>query len=87
MQIPGSDQQNTIQFYGTQCCGDCRRSERWLRSHKIPFQFIDVDKDPDAREYVKKVNQGNVSVPTIVLLDGSVLVEPTDDQLCTKLGG
>ena len=36
--------------------------------------------------FVEQVNNGNRSVPTIVFPDGSILVEPTVQQLKDKLG-
>jgi len=75
-----------IIFYATTWCPDCRRSQRLLDRHSIPYQWIDIDRDPQARAFVEEVNRGFRSVPTIVFPDGSVLVEPSDDELGGKLG-
>jgi mycoredoxin len=74
-----------LKMYGTTWCGDCARSKRLLDRLKVPFSFINIEQDTDAREYVVRVNHGNRSVPTIVFPDGSVLVEPSDQQLEEKL--
>jgi mycoredoxin len=74
-----------LKMYGTTWCGDCARSKRLLDRLKVPFSFINIDQDADAREYVVRVNRGNRSVPTIVFPDGSVLVEPSDQQLEEKI--
>jgi glutaredoxin len=47
---------------------------------------VDIDQDPEGREYVMKVNDGSRSVPTIVFPDGSILVEPSNAELAEKLG-
>jgi mycoredoxin len=75
-----------IVVYGTKWCLDCTRAVRFLRSHDVPFRWVDINRDADGLALVKEVNQGMRSVPTIVFLDGSTLVEPTDDELQTKLG-
>jgi glutaredoxin-like protein len=74
-----------IVVYGTEWCPDCTRSCRVLREHQIPYRRVDIDKDPAGLAFVKKVNRGMRSVPTIVFPDGDVLVEPSDEQLAEKL--
>jgi mycoredoxin len=73
-----------IKMYATTWCGDCRMAKRWLDSHGIPFEFIDIEKDENAAEFVIKVNNGARSVPTIIFPDGSVLVEPGARELAAK---
>ena len=54
--------------------------------HKIPYRWVDIDKDEEAGKYVESVNRGFRSVPTIVWPDGTILVEPSDEELAKKLG-
>ena len=75
-----------IRVYGTTWCPDCVRAKQVLEKHKVPFVWIDINQDADARVYVEKINYGNRSVPTIVFPDGSTLVEPSNKQLEVKLG-
>ena len=42
--------------------------------------------DAAASAYVREVNDGRRSIPTIVFQDGSTLVEPSDAELAAKLG-
>ena len=74
-----------IIIYGTRWCGDCLRSKRFLDYHHIPYQWIDIDRDKTAERFVIDTNHGNRSVPTILFLDGSILVEPSNLQLAEKL--
>ena len=71
-------------MYATTWCGDCRMAKRWFDSHNIPYEYINIEEDPKAAEYVVKVNGGARSVPTIVFPDGSVLVEPGLRELAAK---
>lgn len=73
-------------IYGTEWCGDCKRSKAFLLEHEIPFEWIDVDEDQESAEKVKEINNGKRSVPTIIFDDGSILVEPSNGQLANKLG-
>ena len=78
-------EQTTI-LYGTPWCGDCRRSRRFLENKGIAYTYIDIETDPAATAEVERLNGGYQSVPTIVFPDGSVLVEPSNRDLASKLG-
>ncbi len=71
----------TITIYATEWCGDCKRTRRFFEKHQIPFEWINIDNDPAGEKFVRSANQGNRSVPTIVLPDGRILVEPSNRLL------
>ena len=73
-----------IKMYVTTWCGDCRMAKRWFDAHGIAYESINIEEDDKAAEYVKRVNQGYRSVPTIVFPDGSILVEPGPRELASK---
>ncbi|HCJ35639.1 MAG TPA: glutaredoxin-like protein, partial [Ktedonobacter sp.] len=50
----------------------------------IPYEYINIEEDERAAEYVVRVNGGMQSVPTIVFPDGSILVEPSPRELAAK---
>ena len=74
-----------IRMYGTNWCGDCHRAKRFFYDFGIEFEWIDVDQDQQAEQYVRSMNQGKRVVPTILFEDGSILVEPSFFQLAEKL--
>jgi len=76
---------NIITIYATEWCWDCRRARKFFDKHAIPFQWVDIDHDQEAEKFVKQTNKGMRSVPTIVFPDGSILVEPSNQQLERKL--
>jgi len=73
-------------MYGATWCPDCRRAKQFLTAQRIPYQWIDIEGDPDAAAYVQQVNNGKQIIPTILFADGSILVEPTNAELAAKLG-
>ena len=73
-----------ITIYGTTWCGDCKRARAFFEKNQIAYQWIDIDRDPAARQFVEKVNHGNRSVPTIVFPNGDLLVEPRESQLVAR---
>jgi len=76
-----------IIVYGTSWCGDCKRTRRFLDERNIAYSWIDIDTDLQARKFVEDTNHGFRSVPTIIFPDGSILVEPSNNQLANKLDG
>lgn len=80
-------QQPVTKFYGAMWCGDTRRARAWFDANNVPYEWIDVDKDKEAEALVKKTNNGNRSIPTIVFPDGSILVEPSTMKLEQHLKG
>lgn len=64
---------------------DCLRAKRFLIRHNIFFQWIDIDLDPQAERFVREKNKGLRSIPTILFTDGSILVEPSNQELADKL--
>jgi mycoredoxin len=79
-------EKTNIQLYGTQWCGDCLRALNFLKSHHIEYQWIDIDLDKKAEQFVLEINHGMRSVPTILFEDGSILVEPSTSELARKFG-
>ena len=75
-----------ITVYGAHWCPDCRRSKQFLGEHQIPYNWVNIEEDPAAEELVIQKNNGKRIIPTIVFQDGSILVEPTNADLATKLG-
>jgi mycoredoxin len=74
-----------IVLYGSHWCSDTFLSVRVLKRQGVPFQWIDIDEDQEGCEFVKSVNRGMKSVPTIVFPDGEILVEPSKAELQEKL--
>ena len=74
-----------ITVYGAMWCGDCRRAKRVLDRHGAAYRWIDVEQDPDAADRVREINRGLRVIPTILFPDGTILVEPSDEELTAKL--
>ena len=75
--------QKTI-VYATTWCPFCRVVTRWLDSHSISYDYINIEEHEDAAEFVMQVNGGNRTVPTVVFPDGSVETNPNARYLAAK---
>lgn len=77
--------QKDIILYGAHWCPDCRQSKLFLGEHRIPYQWVDIEEDAEAEQLVIEKNNGKRIIPTIVFADGTVLAEPTNEELAEKL--
>ena len=75
-----------IKLYGTNWCSDCKRSKRFLGEQRVHYEFINIEEDTEGQTFVQKVQNGGLTIPTIVFEDGSVLIEPSNAELAAKLG-
>ena len=78
-------EQDSVIVYATRWCPDCFRAKMILNKLGIPYQWIDINRDPQAKELVAKINNGYHSVPTILFNDGTILSEPTNQELINKI--
>ncbi len=75
-----------IKLYGADWCSDCKRSKKFLGEQRIRYEYINIENDQEGQAFVRKVQNGGMSIPTIVFDDGSVLIEPSNAELAAKLG-
>lgn len=78
--------QQNIKLYGTNWCSDCKRSKKFLGEQRVQYEYINIEEDLAGQAYVQRVQNGGMSIPTIVFGDGSLLIEPTNAELAAKLG-
>ena len=72
--------------FTTSWCGYCIRLKSQLDRAGIDFQEIDIDDQADGAAIVAQVNDGNLTVPTVLFRDGSVLTTPSLAQVGSRLG-
>jgi mycoredoxin len=82
--MPGVVKSGIIKMYGADWCADTRIARAFMQEHAIEYEWIDVEQSPEAREWVRQVNRGNVSVPTLLFPDGTTLTEPTWAELAAR---
>lgn len=79
----GINEDYRIVMYGADWCPDCRKSKAFLTDNKINFQYIEIDKEENqwAIPIIKELNNGKRKIPTILINDDIVLVEPENEEL------
>ncbi|MEU3446138.1 mycoredoxin [Streptomyces thermolilacinus] len=59
--------QGTVTMYSTTWCGYCRRLKSMLDREGIAYTEINIEQDPESAAFVEKVNNGNQTVPTVLV--------------------
>jgi mycoredoxin len=72
-------------MYTTSWCGYCVRLKRGLEREGIEFDEVNIETDPEAEAFVMQTNNGNATVPTLLLPNGEVLTNPPLPQLLAAL--
>ncbi len=59
----------------------------FLTRHQIPYQWLDIEKDPNAQRLVDEVsNESSTKLPVIFFPDGNTLIDPDLKVLAEKVG-
>jgi mycoredoxin len=74
-----------VTIYSTQWCAFCRRLKSQLERDGVEVVEVDIELDPEAAGYVVSVNGGNMTVPTVVFPDGTVITNPSAAQVKERL--
>jgi thioredoxin reductase (NADPH) len=75
-----------IKLYGTDWCSDCKRSKKFLGEQRVHYEYINIEENTEGQAYVRELQKGGLTIPTIIFEDGSALIEPSNAELATKLG-
>lgn len=76
-----------IIVYGHPTCPMMPAVFGMLKQSQVEYDYINIHQDDEARVYVREVNNGYESVPTLRFPDGTTLTEPSPGQLRRKLVG
>ena len=74
-----------VTMYSTTWCGYCRRLKLQMDQAGIPYNEVDIERDPDAARFVEGVNGGNQTVPTVVFADGTAMTNPPFATVAEKV--
>jgi thioredoxin reductase (NADPH) len=58
----------------------------FLTRNQIPYQWLDIEKDREAKNLLASVEDKDERLPVVFFPDGSVLIEPETRQLAEKVG-
>jgi thioredoxin reductase (NADPH) len=58
----------------------------FLTRHQIPYQWLDIEKDSNARQLVEDVSAEEVKLPVVFFPEGKTLIQPELKELAEKVG-
>jgi len=58
----------------------------FLAQNRIPYQWLDIEANSEARELVEATEQGEHHLPVVFFPNGEVLIEPDNRTLAEKVG-
>lgn len=81
----------TVTMYSTTWCGYCRRLKSQMDREGISYAEVNIELDPEAAALVEKANNGNQTVPTVVIApaaggDSVTMTNPSLIQVKQALG-
>jgi glutaredoxin len=74
----------TITMFGADWCRDCVRTKNQLDGLGVAYEYIDLVKDPSAADVAREIS-GRTSIPVVVYPDATHHVEPSNDDVASKL--
>ena len=75
-----------IRVAGTLWSASSHNIKDFLARSQIPYQFLDIERDADARALVEQSNEATHKLPVIFFPNGTTLVDPTLTELAKKVG-
>ena len=60
----------SVKLYTKNGCGYCTMAKNWLKNKDISFEEIDIEEQPQAREFV--ISEGHRTMPQIYINEKSI---------------
>jgi glutaredoxin len=79
-----AEEAKSVEFYGAAWCGDCVRARALLEHYGVDFTYHDVDASEADKAKAIELS-GRPNIPVLLFPDGSVLTEPSNPLLNSKL--
>ena len=73
-----------IKVYGADWCEDTQETRAHLDQLGVAYDYINVEHDAKAEEFIKQQNRGKRQTPTVDLGE-QILIEPDNEQLDAAL--
>ena len=75
-----------VRVAGTLWSPGSHRVKEFLARHQMPYQWLDIEKDAEARALVETSAEGRPRLPVVFFPDGSLLVDPDLRSLADRVG-
>jgi len=80
-----SNQQNNLVVYGRDSCPQSRMLHNSLDRESIVYEWRDITTgEKRYQDELRELTGGNLSVPTVIFADGSVMIEPWPKEVLNR---
>jgi thioredoxin reductase (NADPH) len=75
-----------IRVAGTLWSANSHNIKDFLARSQIPYQFLDIERDAEARSLVEQANAATHRLPVVFFPDGNTLIEPSITEVAEQAG-
>jgi thioredoxin reductase (NADPH) len=75
-----------IRVAGTSWSASSHMVKDFLARSQIPYQFLDIERDGEARALVERASEASYGLPVVFFPEGDVLIEPGLAELAERAG-
>ena len=75
-----------IRVAGTLWSANSHTVKDFLARNQIPYQWLDIELDTEARNMVDAVSDGHLRLPVVYFPDGTTLLDPSIQDVAEKIG-
>jgi len=75
-----------IRVAGTLWSSSSHTVKDFLARNQVPYQWLDIELDTEARDLVESVSEGQHRLPGVFFPDGTTLLDPSIQDVAEKLG-
>jgi thioredoxin reductase (NADPH) len=75
-----------LRLIGFQWSPKTHEIKDYLARSRVAYDWLDLERDPRAREALARAGLGTDRLPALLFADGSALSDPSDEELAEKIG-
>ncbi len=75
-----------LTVYSAPWCPHCKRVKKFLAAHRVPYDVVDLEENPEGIDSLQALQDGGQIIPTVVYADGTHDVNPSDETLASRIG-
>ncbi len=75
-----------VRLVGHRWSAEAHRARDFLARNQVPFQWHDLDSDPQAEELLRAASATPSVLPLLILADGTALESPSNEVIAERLG-
>ena len=75
-----------LRVAGSRWSRQCYEVREFLSRNNVPYQWVDIDRDPAMHELASQLSPGLVELPLVLFPDGGHLINPTQAALAERVG-